>query len=399
MIRRRSGKAGSVAHIAQPFAEHGAHGQIDQRNARYLADVRDRARGARVCLNHIDFSLVNYVLDIDESLHAESKGKFSRKVDELVREALAQVPRRVYGDGIARVNACALDVFHDAGDEYVLPVADGVDFHLGTHQIFVDEDVGVRIGGQNHVHVFADVSVGERNDHVLPAENVAWPHEHGIAELVCRFERLLFRQYGAACRTADAERFKQRIEAAPVLREIDPVRLRAEDWNTRGGERLCQLDGRLSAEGDDNAYGLFQFHNAQCVLRGERVKVETVGGVEIGGDGFRVVVGDGYLISRAFECHHAVDGGIVELDALPDADRARAEDKDHRLAGGAAADKRQRFVLFAGRGVKVRCFRLEFRAAGIDHLARGGQRGGKLLSGKAAYRRVGEAQEFCLAVE
>ena len=37
------------------------------------------------------------------------------------------------------MDAGALDVLHDAGDENVLPVADGVDLQLRAHQILIDE--------------------------------------------------------------------------------------------------------------------------------------------------------------------------------------------------------------------------------------------------------------------
>ena len=37
------------------------------------------------------------------------------------------------------MDARPLDVLHDAGDEVVLAVADGVHLHLGAHQVFVDE--------------------------------------------------------------------------------------------------------------------------------------------------------------------------------------------------------------------------------------------------------------------
>ena len=62
-----------------------------------------------------------------------------------------------------------------------------------------------------------------------------------------------------------------------------------------------------------------------------------------------------------------MDGRIVELDALTDADRAGTEDDDARLLR-ALIEELLRFVLIVIGCVEVRCFRREFRRAGIDHL-------------------------------
>ena len=62
-----------------------------------------------------------------------------------------------------------------------------------------------------------------------------------------------------------------------------------------------------------------------------------------------------------------MDGRIVELDALTDADRAGTEDDDARLLR-ALIEELLRFVLIVIGCVEVRRFRREFRRAGVDHL-------------------------------
>ena len=68
---------------------------------------------------------------------------------------LLDVDGRVDGDGVAGVNACALEMLHDARDEDVVAVADGVDLALGTQNILV------------HQHGMAHVNVLRDNAHVL----------------------------------------------------------------------------------------------------------------------------------------------------------------------------------------------------------------------------------------
>ena len=55
------------------------------------------------------------------------------------------------------------------------------------------------------------------------------------------------------------------------------------------------------------------------VFKGKGFKVEAVGGVVIGGDGFRVAVDHHRFVADAGELQGCVDAGVIEFDALPDA--------------------------------------------------------------------------------
>lgn len=64
---------------------------------------------------------------------------------------------RVDRDRVARVDTGALDVLHDAGDQDVVPVADGVDLDLTAGEVFVDEDRAGLLLAQDDLHVLLDV--------------------------------------------------------------------------------------------------------------------------------------------------------------------------------------------------------------------------------------------------
>ena len=73
---------------------------------------------------------------------------------------------------------------------------------------------------------------------------------------------------------------------------------------------------------------LLGVHDLEHVLERQRLEVEPVGGVVVGGDGLGVAVDHDRLEARAAlalaERHRGVDAGVVELDALPDPVRARS---------------------------------------------------------------------------
>ena len=84
----------------------------------------------------------------------------------------------------------------------------------------------------------------------------------------------------------------------------------------------CELDSGLSAELHYNAVGLLGLDYGLNVLLGERIEVKTVACIEVGGNCLGVVVADNCLVAELLESPYAVNGAIVELDALSDADRS-----------------------------------------------------------------------------
>ena len=132
-------------------------------------------------------------------------------------------------------------------------------------------------------------------------------------------------------------------------------------------ERLREPERRLAAELDDDARrpapaALLGVHDLEHVLERERLEVEPVGGVVVGGDGLRVAVDHDGLVARPRAARSGVHAGVVELDALPDPVRPGAED-DHRRP----LARRDLGLLVVGR-VVVRRARGELGGAGVDGL-------------------------------
>jgi hypothetical protein len=91
----------------------------------------------------------------------------------------------------------------------------------------------------------------------------------------------------------------------------------------RGDVERC-----LTAELDDHALGFFLLVNAEHVFHGERLEVELVRGVVVGGHGFRVAVDHDGFNARVPDGEGRVHAAVVELDALPDAVGAAAQHHD-----------------------------------------------------------------------
>ena len=122
-----------------------------------------------------------------------------------------------------------------------------------------------------------------------------------------------------------------------------------------------ELQRRLPAELDHDALRPLAVADSEHRLDVERLEVEPVGGVVVGGDGLRVAVDHHRLVAELAERRDGVDAAVVELDALADPVRAGAEDHDARLVPG----RRGLLRLAPGRVVVVRR-RLDLAGARVD---------------------------------
>ena len=166
-----------------------------------------------------------------------------------------------------------------------------------------------------------------------------------------------------ARRTRDAALLEDDVEFLAVLGGVDRPCRGAEDRNAQLLKVRRKVDGGLAAELNDRVVRLLGLDDAGHVLRGQRLEVQTVSGVEVSGDGLRVVVDDDGLAAELLQCPDRVNRAVVELDALTDADRAGAENEDLLLAGRGSD-----LALLVIGGVVVRGLRLELSSAGIYHL-------------------------------
>ena len=198
--------------------------------------------------------------------------------------------------------------------------------------------------------------------HGAPAQHVAWAHEHGVADALCRFHARLDVRHRFALRLGDAELLHHLFKRVAVFRAADGFHVRADDLHAHRVQAVRQVDGRLPAQAHDHALRLFQRQDVHDVFHGQRFEIQLVRGGVIGGHGFGVVVDDNGLVARFPDGPDGVHGGVVKLHALPDADGAGAQHHDLLFRGYDA------FVLLLVGGVEIGHVACKLAGAGIDHL-------------------------------
>ena len=287
--------------------------------------------------------------------------------------------------------ARTLDVLHDAGDEHVLSVADGIHFNFLATHILVYEHRVIYAVGSDYLHVLSDVIVGVGDYHVLPAQHIGGAHKHGIVEGTGGGKGFGGVHDRVSRRTGYTALVQQLVKALPVLCRIYAVRRGAQDVHAHIREKTCQLYGCLSAELHHHTPGLFGLDKVFHILWGQGVKVEPVPCVKVGGYGLRVVVADHSLISHFLESPHTVYGAVVKFYPLSYADRAGAEYQYTLLACVVLGYELLRFIFLIIGGVEVGGLCRKFSGAGIHQLVHGTAVNGTFLAAYLLYHLIGVA--------
>ena len=162
---------------------------------------------------------------------------------------------------------------------------------------------------------------------------------------------------------------------------------------------------RLAAELGNGAPAFLALVNVQHVFKRERLKVELVAGVVVGGDRFRVRVDHEGLEAVLLEGKGRMHAAIVKLDALADAVRTAAQNHDLLAVAGlhlVVAAVVGRVVVWRvslelrGAGIHEAEARhqAELLALGADSVLRLAGQMGDLPVGES--KRLGLGQLFCV---
>ncbi len=158
---------------------------------------------------------------------------------------------------------------------------------------------------------------------------------------------------------------EQLAEQLAVLGQVDIGRVGADDGHAQPLQRQRQVERRLPAELHDHAVGLLGIADVEDVFQRERLEVEAVAGVVVGGDGLGVAVDHDRFDAHLLQGERRVAAAVIELDALADAVGPAAQ--NHDLLAIARVGLARALVA----GIEVRREAFELGGAGV-HAAEDG---------------------------
>ena len=261
------------------------------------------------------------------------------------------------------MNASLLDMLHDRADHHDLAVAYRVDVDFdGAVEEVVEQHRAVVGNLHRLAHVALEFFFLVDDFHRPPAQHVGRAYHQRITDGLGRGQGLVFAARGGVGRLAQVQALDHLLEALAVFGTVDGVRAGADDRHAGLFEGAAELQRGLAAVLDDHALGLLDADDLKDVLEGHRLEVQAVGGVVVGGDGFRVAVDHDGLVAVFAHRQRRVHAAVVELDALADAVRTAAEDHDLLAA------RRVGLALFLVGRIHVGGVGGELGGAGIDTL-------------------------------
>ena len=246
------------------------------------------------------------------------------------RSAAPERDRRQRARRVAGVDAGLLDVLHDAAEVELGAVVERVDVDLdGVLEEAVDQHRVLRADVGRLVDVGLERGVVVDDLHARGRR----ARRTGARAPGSRSRRRSPgpRRRSSPCR-AWAPAARRRASTRPNAPRSSARSIASGDVPTTGtpaslsarGEAERRLPAELHDDADDAAGGALGLHDLEHVLEGERLEVEPVGGVVVGGDGLRVAVDHDGLVAGVAQREGRVHAGVVELDALPDPVRARS---------------------------------------------------------------------------
>ena len=121
-----------------------------------------------------------------------------------------------------------------------------------------------------------------------------------------------------------------------------------------------QIQRSLAAKLNDHAFRFLDVDDVHHVFESQRLEIETIRGVVISRDRFRIAVDHDRLEACVAQRKGRVATAVVKLNSLPDAIWPGAEDHDLATIGG-----RRLALTFVSR-IKIRRERLKLGAARVD---------------------------------
>src|SRR3569833_4152814 len=176
-------------------------------------------------------------------------GELERLLAQIVLDLGTQAIGRQRASRIARVHTRLLYVLHDPADEHVFSVANGVDIDLYRHVEETVQQHRAVVGDLYGVgHVCPQIVFVENDLHRTAAEYVRGSHDERETDFAGETHGLVLGTRSSIRRLLQIQVPHERLEALPVLGDVDGIRRCADNRRTRLYQGARQFQRRLADE-------------------------------------------------------------------------------------------------------------------------------------------------------
>ena len=239
------------------------------------------------------------------------------------------------------MNAGLFNMLHDAANHHVGAVANGinVDFDGGIQEMV--QQYRAVIGNQHRVaHITHQLGFVVDDFHRATTQYIGRAHHQRVTDFTGRQNTFLVTANGGVLGLIQAKALNHLLKTLTIFGTVDGIRAGTNDWHTGRLQAARQFQRGLTTVLHDHTLGLLDVDDFQHVFKGDRLKVQPVGGVVIGRYGLRVAVDHDGFIAVFAHGQSGVNTAVIKLDTLTDTVRTATD--HHNLL----AITRGRFALF-----------------------------------------------------
>ncbi len=111
----------------------------------------------------------------------QSLGQTAGVLSDFFLDQTADGRGRINGDTVAGMDAGALNMLHNAGDQNVRAVTNCIHLNLLALQVLIHQNRVILGNAVDDFHELFDFLIGQGNLHALAAQNIGGAHQYRIA--------------------------------------------------------------------------------------------------------------------------------------------------------------------------------------------------------------------------
>ena len=180
------------------------------------------------------------------------------------------------------MNATLLDVLQNGTNIALLGVAESVNVQLNSvleEGVQVDRTVWRDVC--SGFHIGDQIGIVVDNGHTATTKDVTWADNQWVANATSSVASLIHGRSNCRWWAGNVEAVQKGCEAVAVLCQVNCLWLSAHNRNTGVLEGACQLDWRLTAKGNNNAFWLLNLNNVHDVFKGQRLEIQAIRSVVV----------------------------------------------------------------------------------------------------------------------
>src|SRR5699024_680762 len=251
--------------------------------------------------NDVELIVLKAVLHVHQALNANAFGQSLGGIADFFNILWAQGHRWQGAGGVTGVNAGFLNVFHYPAEVDIGAVAQGIDVNFNrTIEEAVDQDRVFIVKLCCALDVGLQGGLVVDNFHATAAQDIRRTHENWVANLIGNTAGFFIRACRAKFWSRQCSLSQHLAEFTAVFSRVNCLRAGTNNRNSGISQALCQAQWSLAAELDDDTGNGARFRlcavDFHDVFKRQRLKVQTIRGVVVSGDGLWVAVDhDGFI--------------------------------------------------------------------------------------------------------